>query len=406
MVKRCLILKLIFIFLTLFILLASFTSAALIGVNKVQMDFLDVMKQGYSENTITLSSASPQNVSVFYETRGEIADWVRFEPADEQLILNDQNPVTVKVIVEPPSDARVDEYEGVLLLTTGPLGEVEGNIGASVVVAFEVKIKVVITDTQILTCNAAGYEIQDAEITRDIPFFGTISNTGNVRIKPEFNLDIYNQEQNLIVKTIKYTHNLEVLPTTTQRLEMQLDNELEPGQYWAQISAPTCGTGKSTITFSILEKGGISDIGELIRIENDPWALTRDTVPIKAYFRNRGDRIVSAEFKGTVSKDGKIIEILRSDVYDVNPNELAVIDVFFQPDEPGQYKINGRMYYNNKLSFEKGSILNVNMGENNGNSQEGLNLNMPLFLTLVVVIIGLLLFLILRRGKRQKNMRK
>ena len=40
-------------------------------------------------------------------------------------------------------DARVDEYEGSIMVSSGPLGEITGNVGTNVEVAFEVKIKVI-----------------------------------------------------------------------------------------------------------------------------------------------------------------------------------------------------------------------------------------------------------------------
>ena len=375
-------------------------SAALLGVNKVSLQYNDVLRNGYAENSVIVSSATEHNISVYYEARGDIKDWVRFEPAGQPVFVNKDHPQKIKIIVEPPADTRVDNYNGTIVLSTGPLGDVKGNVGANVVVAFELKVNVNITDTQILSCTAGGFNIKDAEIQKNIPFTATISNNGNVRIKPEFLFRIYDANQTKLIKEIRTTYPQEFLPTTQNTINSQLTNDLEPGQYWVYASVPACSGSESLVTFSVLEKGGISDSGELIRIENNAWALTNETIPIKAYFKNNGDRTVTAQFKGVISKDGKIVQILNSDKIDVAPGQSTPIEMFYQPDFTGQYKITGRVYYNNKLTFEKGSVLNVNT---NGAPEQKPTDYSSWILVAIIIILGVLIGLIIRKLKRRKR---
>lgn len=389
--------KLFALSLLILLLIPSFASAALLGVNRVTMTYNNVLRGGYAQEGLTVSSGTERNVSVYYEARGEIADWISFSPADQPKIVNSNSPGNIAIIVQPPSDARVDEYEAIVVISTGPLGEITGNIGANVEVAFEVRIKVIVTDTQILACSTGGAEILDAEIGRDLPFIISVRNHGNVRIDPEFKLEIYDQEIENLLSVISYKPEDEIFPTVSERIEAQLENDLEEGQYWVYVTTPLCGTNRQLLTFSILEKGGISDIGEFIRIEAEPWALTGETVPINVFFRNRGERFVSAQFKGVVSKDGRIMEVLTSEVRDVAPDELAVFELFYTASEFGQYKINGRVHYNNKITYERGSIINVNPS---GQAPERDNSFLSTILLIVLIVIGILIFLIMRKKKK------
>ena len=204
--------------LLLLLILAPNVHAVVIGVNKVSLEFKDVLRNGYSENNFIVSSGTSQPVAVFYEARGDIADWIRFEPEVQPVFAFNDNPQTIKVIVEPPADARVDSYSGSILVYTGPLGEVQGNVGAAVEVAYELDVHVQITDTQIISCGASGFDLLDTEIEKEIPFFASFFNAGNVRLRPEFVVEVYDQLQENLVATFNVRNSKEILPTISERL--------------------------------------------------------------------------------------------------------------------------------------------------------------------------------------------
>ncbi len=372
------------------------SEAALLGVNRASLSYEDVLRGGYAEQGIVATAGTPHDVQVFYEARGEIADWISFEPGEEYIIVNEDNPGNLNVVVEPPSDARVDVYEGKIVIMTGPLGEITSTMGTNVVVAFEVDVTINITDTQILTCTAGGFDIRDTEINDPAAFSARVRNTGNVRARPSFEIEIYDQLQENKVLDYEYTHNTDILPTRSLDVEGNLNLELDPGQYWARITEPVCGQS-SMITFSVLERGGISDVGEFIRINNEPWAETGEIIPVTASFRNRGERTVSAQFKGIVSKDGRIVEVLESAVIDVPPGELTDLEMFFSTDDPGQYKISGRVHYNQKITFERGSIVNVNPSA--GGDEEGFDLILLLFVFVLLASFVLVVLIVTKKTK-------
>lgn len=386
----------------LLILIVPVVNAALLGVNKVESEYRDVLRGGYAEDTVIVSTGSEEDISVYYEASGDIKDWVSFLPEEQPLTMSADNPALIRMVVQPPIDTAVGTYEGKLLISTGPLGKQESNMGTNIVVAFEVKIRVIVTDTQILSCTAGGFDIKDAEVNYPLEFSATVGNSGNVRIRPSFLVKVFDQDQEKIVATLNYTYDKDILPTLSESIKTNLAHNLKEGQYWAEISSPGCSSG-GFLTFSILEKGGISDLGEFIRFQHNSWAKTGEIVSISAQFRNRGQRVVSAQFKGIITDDeNKIVKVLTSDKIDVAPGEMVDLEMFFTPEEIGQYKIAGRVHYNNKITFEKATVLNVEQGTNAAGQSVLDKYKYYIILLIIIVVIIVLLLLIIRK-KRKKN---
>ena len=154
--------------------------------------------------------------------------------------------------------------------------------------------------------------------------------------------------------------------------------------------------------FDILEKGGITDRGNLVRIENEIWAVTGEIMPITAVFKNTGPRTVSARFKGEITYNGKVVKIIDTDILDAEPGEVVQLQTFFKPTKAGQYSINGRVHFNNKLTTEKGSIINVNQGD--GISLSGINYFWYLAVILIIVIFSMLI--LIKKKKHSHHRRR
>ncbi len=379
--------------------------AALLGVNRAEISYDNVLRGGYAENTFKVSIGTEQKVQVSYEARGEIADWIRFEPQNQSVFVNEDAPQEIKVIVEPPIDAAVGAYTGKVLVSTGNLGNITSKMGANIMAAFEITINVNVNDTQIFSCDAGGFSIQSVEVDEPLVFSSRILNKGNVRVRPSFKIEILDKHQENVIEKLEYTPTAQILPTTTQTVSTKFNVDLDPGQYWAKIKSEDCNSG-GLITFDILEKGEIDDDGELIRIENSPWASVKEIVPIQAKFKNKGTRTVTAYYKGIVSKGSEVVEVLNSERLEVEPGEAVPLEMYFTPQEAGQYKIKGRVYYNDKITFEKGSVLNV-LPENDSKELPSSQMDIiTIMLTVLIIVIGLTLFFILHRKVQRKAQRR
>jgi hypothetical protein len=401
MKKQKIITTLILSIILIIIINTGIAQAALLGVNRARLNYENVLRGGYAEQQITISMGSPNNIQVYYEARGEIADWITIEPKEGTLLVNENNPGILNVIVEPPTDARVDTYEATILITTGALGNITSQMGTNVVVAFEVKITVNITDTQIISCTAGGISLNTIEINEENTLIANIKNTGNVRIRPQFEMKIYSQMHEKLIKEYNYRHDEEITPTKTSTIQNKINLGLEPGQYWAEITEPVCGA-KSLITFSVLDRGGISDEGELVMLRTNTWASTNEIIPITATFKNHGTRTVSAQFKGIITKDGKIIKIIESDIIDARPDEEITLEMYHTAQETGQYRVQGRVHYNQKVTYERGTIINVNE-ESKIRKQGIITEPITIIFSIIIIIITTLLLLILKKKKETKK---
>lgn len=351
------------IFSLAFIILSSFSvSATVIGANKGVINWDNVLKNGFAQEQVTLSTDTDFNLSVEYLVEGDIAEWVRLEPAAGTFFISKNSPYTVSVIVEPPGDTMIGKYTGSIRFITGALAGPDGQFGTAVRAAININMGVQVSGQEIVSCSVPQVTMNDVEEGYPVEFYAVISNAGNVRIRPEFILEFWNQDQSRLVKTLTFTSDEQILPTTQKRIFKSLQHNLSIGQYWVKMKTPICGdTGSGFYTVSILERGGVSDKGELLQIENPIDAKVGQIIPVDAVFKNLGSRVVSAKFKGTITSGGKdnIFKLIDTEPIDVPPGATEKLRTYFNPTQEGQYVINGQVLYNRKLTFEKTSILNV-----------------------------------------------
>jgi len=383
----------------LLILLNPFVvEAAVIGINKVEINFKNVLKNGYAQDIVTLSTDTDYNLSITYRVEGEIANWIRVEPSDQPFFINKDSPNLVLIIIEPPSDVKNQHYNGSIRFITGALAGPQGQFGTAVRAAVNIRLGLDVVGQEIVDCRALGFEMDDVEEGYPLEFYAVVTNQGNVKLRPRFVLEFWNQDQSELVKSFDFTLNESLLPTVEKRIFYSISHNLPLGQYWVKIKTPSCGeSGNGFLTMSLIERGGVSDQGELVGIENEPWAKVGDIIPIDAVFKNIGTRVVSAKFKGTIASGEEIFKIIDTDALDVMPGETAKLRTYFNPAQQGQYMISGRILYNKKLTFEKSSVLNVN--PSGKPPSEGKPLNWSIILVVLVIIIIVLIIFIVRRKR-------
>jgi hypothetical protein len=385
------------------ILFSSSASAVGISVTKAVIEYNNVLRGGYAEDFLYVSTDAPFDIPLSYELLGDTAGWITVSPdlndPDNVIYVSNTKYQPIKVIIQPPSDTPIGVYTGDLRILTGTLSTLGGQYGSQLQAAFMIRIRLEITGTEFVSCSGDSVIIRDTEVGSPIEYYMTVSNNGNVRIRPTANVEVWNQDLTKLVmsKNLEF-NNREVLPTTSEAFSTSFASDLRIGQYWAYVTIAPCGNTVLT-TFSVYEKGTIIDTGDLIRLDSQAWAKIGDVVPITAVFKNTGSRTVSAKFKGIVTLNDNIVEVLDSEFYDVPPGETGSIPVYFTPEKLGQYIISGRILYNNKLSFEKSTVLNVNEGIEKSD-------NTWIYLLILIIIIVLILLLLINIKKKKKHMHR
>lgn len=387
--------------LLLLLIAVGSVEAVTLGVNKGVISYDKVLQGGYAEDTVFVSTDNPEPQLVTYEFTGDVADWFRIEPENESFHISASGSQVIRVIVEPPEDAQTGNYTANLRLTSGLFDTAQGDISTSVKGAFSIRLLVEVTGDEVVECVSGGYVIRDAEVGELPEFELRVRNRGNVRLQPEMEIDVWDQSQTKLMATLTERYPGRILPTTEQAFMRVLDLDLPRGQYWADIAVGPCDDG-GLITFDILGQGEISDKGTLLRLESQPWAEAGDIVPIKGVFQNTGETTVSAKLRATITKDGKVIGIIESDPLSTGPGQIVTIEEFYRPNTAGQYFVAGRVVYNDKLTGERTSILNVNSGEGFPAARF---FSAGTVMTLILILIVIMVLLILIRGKRSKRHR-
>lgn len=389
-------------FFLIIIALSSFTLGVAIGVSPSVLNYNEVLKNGYALKTLLLSTDTPNDLTISIERSGEVAEWISFEPIDlriSNITINDKNPYLLSVIVQPPSDVQNGNYTGYIRVITDKIENVETGKGASVKAAFMVNVRVEIVGKEIVRCIAGGLHISSFEIGEELKIDYIIENTGNVKINPDVFLDIFDNKNNKI--TSYDLRSDMILPTLKNNLENPVSNNLIERQYFATVNIPLCNEVK-TLTFDVVEPGGIRDSGDLLSIEHASWSKTGEIIPITGVFKNTGPRSVRAKFIGTINdaKD-KVVKIIDTDYITIGPGETQRFQSFFKPNSPGQYFVKGKINFNNKITFEKISVMNINIGEESSSS---IGWGTIIFFSVVIVLLLIIIKkrkLLLRRKKHR-----
>ncbi len=328
------IITLIMFFILTFIISSLSVSATIIGANKAKINYKNVLKNGYSQELVTFTTDSDIPISVTYKSEGDISDWLSFDPPEQPFFMSKDAPYIITLIVQPPEDAKNEHYTGSVRFITGPLAGPGSQFGTAVRTAINIRLGVDITGQEIVSCDLSNFEIDDVEEGYPIELYAIVDNKGNVRIRPEITLEFWNQDQTELVQTFTFRPDEEIIPTVQKRIFYSFDHNLPIGQYWVKVKS-MCGG--SFLTMSVIERGGVSDKGELIEIKNNPWVKVNDIVPIDAVFKNFGSRVVSAKFKGTITSGDEIFKIIDTDSLDIAPGETINLRTYFNPVQEGPF---------------------------------------------------------------------
>jgi hypothetical protein len=376
-------------------------SAVNIGITPGIAVFSKMLRGGYASRIITVSTSVPGSLTAHYEIYGDIEDWVRVDMNGTSFTIMGQVPYKLKVIVTPPSDAQNGNYTGFLRIVTDKLGDLTGGTGSVVRAAVTLDLKAEITGEEVLACRAGAFSIPSVEVGYPIELSYSIVNDGNVRLKPHVSLDIWDQMQ----ENLLYTHEFfeETVPQTEElRITKTVFAQLPVGQYWANVNVVECGISE-LLTFNILEKGAIADNAELLEVRTKPWVSVGEIVPIIATFRNNGQRSVFASFRGKITLNDQIVNVIGTEEVQVSSGQVVNFTSFYTPKQPGKYVVSGRVYYNRKLTYEKGTVINViPRTEKPAVVPQGLRLIPIIMYTIILIIIIILLSKIRRKRVRHR----
>lgn len=377
------------------ILISAPVSAISIGISPAQLAFDSVLKGGYAEKIVTISTAEAQPIACELVVGGPFANWTTLDPAGNWTVSRDMQ-LKVRVIVQPPNSTANGSYSGSIAVTARPLQSgIEGaTAGAVVAAGAAASMTVEVVGDEVKQAEVKSIDVKATEEGHPLEVAVAVLNTGNVIIYPLIAVDVLSQDKSIVLKSAEHGQD-SVLPTkmTTIRTEVPLD-DLEVGQYWAVVSVwldagRAQKLAEQTLSFDLLAKGSLSIKGVLKQVWAEPWVFVGDVVKVTAYFENTGELSTSAKFKGEVSLAGRLLTVFESEQLEVPVGREVALTAYFPATEPGRYVVTGHVLYAGKTTETKETIVNVNAKPETPKQSSFTSTNLVVWAAILIAITAL-----------------
>lgn len=387
-----------FLVLLFVVLSAGYAQAVSIGISPADVGFDNVLKGGYAEKTIAVSTSSETSVSFHVSATGHVKDWIEFEPSEDLTVSRDSMK-RVTVIVRPPENVANGVYGGSIVVGTEPTQPGEGDVGVGVTTGAAAGVSITITGEEIKKAKVESISVKDTEEGNPVEFVISITNQGNVIVTPLIGIEVTEEGKIEVVKSTAHSET-EILPTTMNTIRISMDTvDMDIGEYTGTVKIFLDGESlaEQALSFSVFERGTLSKMGVLQKVWNEPWVKEGDIVKIDAYFENTGELVVAGKFKGEVYFGGGLVEVVESEELEVPVGRTVVMSSYFKPEKQGLYVVRGHVVYGGKTTETKESFINVGSGEGGLSPEET---NYIALLIAVVVAILIIVVLLKRRLKR------
>jgi len=359
-----------FAFFCTLLLLAAFAQAMSIGAGPSDIEFDNVLKGGYAERVVTVSTAGDEDLTITVEVMGDITGWISIKPSNT-FNLPPKGRTEIAVVLQPPVDAANGEYSGSLYIRASPVAVITEGTGASVGGAVKIGLTAEVTGDEVVDYKLSEVRVSDTEIGFPIRFNVSVKNKGNVKVSPTIHIEIFDRLKKNLLKVVDYT-DLTVLPTITESVVISVPTKgLEVGKHVATISSDLGGS--ASVEFNIMAPGTLAMKGLLSGVSvNKHWVQVGELVEVNGLFLNRGELLIEgAKLKGQVYlvsedfKTEKLVEVFESDMLNVPVNSQQSFKSYFKPTSAGRYVVRGSVIYQGKETRKKETILNVLPQEKN-----------------------------------------
>ncbi len=231
---------LILIFLT--------SSVSAFNIEPSELKFENVLD--HAEKSIKISSEKSLQISL--SATEPFKDWITFSP--NSFNINQNSPVEVRVIVQPPKNISLGKYQGFIVVNTVSQGN---ELTSSVSTAADLKTTIEITEDKIIDADVKNVIINDIEINNPLKISIKVQNQGNIELKSFFTIEILDTSNNSIKKA--QSEKTSILPLSTKILELEVPHNLETGKYYTNIKAYAGEMllRNHLLSFNVLKPGAI-----------------------------------------------------------------------------------------------------------------------------------------------------
>jgi hypothetical protein len=364
-------------------------------IEGVDVFFSKMIRGGYAEKFIHLSSSEAVTISSKITVSDSIAEWVTFEQGTVVDVPQDTD-VKLRMIVRLPDNIANGVYNGTITIIAEPKESSGDENTMGVVSGIILRTSIEVTGEQIYAFSVGEISVGNTEFGIPVQISAKIKNNGNVAVKPLVKVSISDNDGREI---LAYDYkNTTILASESKNIIFAVPSEaIKESQYWANVSF-YYEDGKlvkdARITFDVLEKGAFRIKGELVQVINKVWAKVGDVVKIDAIFENQGELITNAKFQGEVYLGDTLVSTITSEQLSVSPGEKVNLTTYFTPEKGGKYLVKGYVVYSEKLSEIKESVINVNSSASTPLSSTSL-----LIISAIGIAIAIGIVMIVKRSK-------
>jgi archaellum biogenesis ATPase FlaH len=355
-----------FCFASLLILLLAASDACAIGVSPAKIVADNLIRGGYAEKTILISTAGSDSLTVRIEAGGDARSWISFEPNESQLTVSREAPLPVVVKVNVPNTVQNGYYEGTVIISTMYRGDAAATMSeARFMAGLIVRVQLNVTGDEIRGYDVKSVLVKDTEQNQLLEVSLVVGNTGNVIVTPRIRVSLLDSEKKETGKFIDYSDTT-IPPTVEKHFTVKMPTKgIGTGLYYAKVTSDN--SEEYTIPFQILRPGTLAVSGVLEQLSvNKVWVNPDETSKLEASFRNNGESLIeSAKLRGEaylidpVYGTKELAGVFEGEPMSVSTGEEVKLTAYFTPKKSGLYSIEGVVIYGGRKTEPKSTMLNV-----------------------------------------------
>jgi hypothetical protein len=373
--------------LTFAMLLLS-QDAFAIGISPGSATFDNMVRGGYSAQTLTISNAGDNDIVVSAQIEGSAGPWLTLTPR----LINDTilkgKPLTFKIEVLLPPSVSTGTYNATLIISTLNREDITtGGSGAKFMPGLIVPVTITVSGQELMDYTIKSFTVVDTEKDEPIKYSITVTNKGNVQIKPNITIEVMNADKSRTFFTDQVAPTA-VLPSTDKTIEGTLDSQgMKVGRYWIRFTPYLLDRTlpKKEIDFKIVEVGALSLSGELTDLIIPKTAAPGDKVRVTAYFNNTCDKVLEAQSSCEILTGGKLADTIDSKLLQVEPGMTGELASYFTVPSAGEYQFKCIVNYQNKQTDAREATLTAE-GSGGGSSSTNYVLIGAIGLVMLVVL--------------------
>ncbi len=360
---------------TLSLLVWPVAAAQATGVSPGIIELNDLANGLKIEKSIQVSRGDDTGVAVFQVTAaGEGARYLELPTASITIPHGERSGIFSFFI--HPQNAPNGTLEATLTFIKGVTTETQAGVAGTITTALSVqegavaKIKFSITDKQIKQFLIVKAQTEQTEVGQKAILNFIFRNEGNVDAKPDkivLSISEETDPSRVIIIELKAEDLPFVSPSKEQEFVIPLPQEIPQGKYFMKAEfyrgddiiftqdkmrlvvhpAGTLAQKLSTVSFTT----------------NQVVALPGELIKLDAVVKNIGSVITKVIWFTEVKKDGKTLDLLRSDEKLVPMNQEAKFTLTFRPPAKGTHNFDGYASYG--ISETERHTITVTVGQNN-----------------------------------------